>query len=253
MHKVAIITSLLFFSFVLKTMGSRTENETLFTLSTHNLITGKYAAALAGYQKLEHIGNQTAALYNNMGAAYYNTQQWGNAGLYFEKAILLSPLDTQLIYNRNKVLAKFDSRVATNNAGFDNENVNYFKTTSRINIIAIACMLLSITLNIILSSGNVKQAKLFLKRGCRVLVAVSLIFIIALWFSLNNHQSVRFAIIVKPWSAVHLGPDMLASVDTYWSQGYKVELINKYKDWCEIKNYENKQGWVRYNDITEIK
>ena len=60
---------------------------------------GDYETALAKYDSIVANGEESAALYYNMGNTYYKMRQFPMAILYYEKALKLSPGDEDLRVN----------------------------------------------------------------------------------------------------------------------------------------------------------
>src|SRR5882757_11531565 len=83
-------------------------NEWLFNDGTALLLKGSYDDAIIVFERLNAKGVKTPALYNNLGNAYYKTGHLGRAILCYEKGLLLSPFDEQLIHNRNFINAKLN-------------------------------------------------------------------------------------------------------------------------------------------------
>ena len=60
---------------------------------------GQYENALEVYHKVLSQGYESAALYYNLGNAYFKTNKLGYAVLYYEKGLKLSPGDEDILYN----------------------------------------------------------------------------------------------------------------------------------------------------------
>jgi len=252
LKQLAAVTILLFNALFLRAGKPDEENSRLFLSANNNLIKGNYGPALKDYQKIERNGYKAAGLYTNMGDLFFKTNRRGMALLYFEKGIRLSPLDTQLVYNRNKVLAKFDKSITANNSGFDSENALIFNLVEIFSKVAIAALLFSGLLVIVVSFSIKMSSGLIIVKICKILAFASLILITVIWLSFKGYQSKQQAVIVKPTAPVYLGPATFAKVDLYFSEGYMVEIINTYKDWYEIKDYHHRSGWVKSNDLIKI-
>ncbi len=246
-----ILMTLLFNSLLVRAGDLNYDNDSLFRSSTGYLISGNYELALAGYQKLEHNGIQTAGLYTDIGDVYFRTHKWGLAILYFEKGMQIAPLDIQLIHNRDTVLAKLDKTVRINNSSFDSAREYVFELISRLNRIAIALLIINALLLIIFSIWPAAESKLFNRRVIRVLLAVSILTIISLFAFIKIYQAQSYAIIINPKSAVNLGPSTLSKVVDTLQEGLKVEVLNKFDGWIEIKDFQGKVGWVYRDKLIE--
>src|SRR5690606_19075430 len=61
--------------------------------------TGKYAEAAAAYEHILKTKNHSAELYFNLGNAYYKQTKVAPAIYNFEKALLMSPGDDEILTN----------------------------------------------------------------------------------------------------------------------------------------------------------
>ncbi|HTE02135.1 MAG TPA: tetratricopeptide repeat protein [Mucilaginibacter sp.] len=250
MHKRIVTICVLLLSGLIAKGG---EVDHLFTVSNSNMNTSNYAAALAGYHKIEMSGSKTSGLYNNIGCVYYKAHDYGRAVLYFEKGLKLSPLDTQLVYNRNKVLKQLHKAIAANNLSFGSDESSFFSRVDRLNKISIIIIVVSGLLFLVLSFFSAKKPILIVTSICKILAAASAIILVIAGVLFKQHEAKRYAIITTPVSAIRLGPAKLATVDRYFNEGYKVEVINQYKHWYEVKDHADRSGWIYGNDLTEIR
>lgn len=238
MYKSIFVISLIFCSVDLTANANDSRPGLVFASCTDSLSNGGYLFALEGYKKLESAGIHSAGLYNNMGVAYFKMNQLGNSLFYFEKGLRLAPLDTQLIYNRNKVSAKLGPAIGNNNFAFHRKNDSFFSLLGLLNKIAA----------VFIFGGGL----FFLKIPSKVFFFLSLIFVLSLLIFYKVHKSIEYAIIITPKALVHLGPSENSIVDQIFLEGYEVEVNYSHGDWLEIKDYRGTSGWVRRSDLLVV-
>ena len=97
-------TSILFFPSL--AWSQSTEAITEFDQARLAYTNGDYLAALEGWEQIVDMGEVNAALYFNIGNAAYQLNRIGPAILYYEKALLLSPNDEDIMYNLGKAKSR---------------------------------------------------------------------------------------------------------------------------------------------------
>ena len=242
----------MFFVSALKAKDNDDSVDHLFELDNANLTNGKYSAALQGYQKLEQMGNHSAGLYTNMGDAYFRVHQFGKSVLYFEKGLLLAPMDINLIHNREKALLRLNDTVRVNNLSIALKKTNFYKLIDGLNITATIILILSGLAFIISTVMFISQYTLNIVKISRIIATVSFLAIILLSITLRIYQSKKYAIIILPKSTVNIGPSSHSKIMHNFNEGYEVELINSYGDWFEVKDFQGNTGWVSRDKLVEI-
>lgn len=79
---------------------------------------GDYLKAITTYEEILQDGYQSVALYNNLGNAYLQSQQFGMARLQYERALLLDPEDQMVLENRNHLLKELEDQIQTGDTFF---------------------------------------------------------------------------------------------------------------------------------------
>ena len=84
------------------------QEDALFDKATEAYNKGDYDVALGHYEEILEAGQHSAALYFNMGNAYYKKNEIAPSIYYYEKALLLDPNDQEiknnLVFARNMTL-----------------------------------------------------------------------------------------------------------------------------------------------------
>ena len=99
---------LLYIIVLLTTLIGNAQNEALFNRATDAYNNGDFQKAIEYYNEILDNGQHSAALYFNLGNAYYKLNQIAPSIYNYEKALILSPNDPEiknnLSYARNMTL-----------------------------------------------------------------------------------------------------------------------------------------------------
>jgi Bacterial SH3 domain len=252
MNKLLILTGLLLVFLTLGCGSNRAQNNSLFESSTTKMDAGKYADALTGYKQLESAGNKTPALYTNMGVLYFKTHQLGKSILSFEKGLLIAPLDTELVYNRDKVLTKLTSAVDSNNSSFDLSRDTFFRTLDILNIIVIIDIILCGLAFLFFLMKPSEQTKFYNTKTFRTVLAASVAVLILISVVVRVYESTKYVVVTTPDATIYLGPSTQSKMIINVNEGYKMEVTNKFGGWYEIKDFQGKTGWVSAEKLGEV-
>jgi hypothetical protein len=252
MNKLLIFSGLILFFLTAGCRGNRAQNSSLFELSTKQMDAGKYTDALTGYKQIESGGNKTPALYTNMGVLYFKTHQLGKSILCFEKGLLIAPLDTELVYNRDKVLTKLTSAVDSNNSSFDSSRESFFRTLDILNIIVIIDIVLCSLVFLFFLIKPSEQTKFYNTKTFRTVLAASVGVLILISIVVRIYESTKYVVVTTPDATIYLGPSTQSKVISNVNEGYKMEVTNKFDSWFEIKDFQGKTGWVSAEKLGEI-
>lgn len=252
MNKLLIFTGVTLVFLALGCGSKKAQNNSLFELSTKNMDAGKYADALTGYKQLESAGIKTPALYTNMGVLYFKTHQLGKSILSFEKGLLIAPLDTELVYNRDKVLTKLTSAVDANNSSFDSSRETFFRTLDILNIIVFIDIILCGLAFLFFLIKPSEQTKFYNAKTFRTVLAASVVILILISVVVRVYESTKYVIVTTPDATIYLGPSTQSKVISTVNEGYKLEVTNKFAGWFEIRDFQGKTGWVSAEKIGEI-
>ncbi len=89
-----------FFAVVAAALPLQAENVSLeFAEANQAYADGKYDQAIAGYERMNRSHGYDPAVLFNLGNAYFQTDQLGKAILSYERALLLSPEDPDVLAN----------------------------------------------------------------------------------------------------------------------------------------------------------
>jgi len=243
--------------FLLTFVSVHAENQHNEWLDSANqaYINGDYARAINQYEMILEQGYESAALYYNLGNAYYKQNIIDQAILNYERALLLKPHDEDIKYNlemanrltvdRIEKLPEFFLDVWIRNC------MNWFSSNhwAIISISAFVLALIFISIYLYTRKYGVKKFSFWLG------LIFILITILALIFAYQQKKKIIVkdtAIVMSPSVTVKSSPDVSGTDLFVIHEGTKVWLQDKVGDWKEIKLSDGSKGWLRAEDIEEI-
>lgn len=209
----------------------------------------QYAQAAQAYESLAEAGRANAAVYYNLGNAYYRLRQPGRAILNYERALALSPRDGDARFNLDFVNAQLNlPQPASALEQFAGWAASLFSLNE---LSAASTALWALTCALII---------LFLLRGRRVYAyagaAVFAAFILsASWFGIawSRGAGTPRAVVVAGPAEARNGPGADNSVAFTLPEGRKVLLMGGKDDWAAIGlAEEGLKGWVEKKYIERI-
>ena len=216
---------------------------------------GQYQAALEKYSQIANLGQESSALYFNMGNCYYKLQDVGRAILFYERALRLSPGDEDVQTNLSIAQLATPDKI---------ERQPDFVLTR---VVQAYCHLLpeTIQVGLVLGLYVAVMAGLILwvlTRGRRIgswAGRASLVLAVLLllagsslagrgWEERNRRDAVILASKVDVMSA----PGAQAVEVFSLHAGAKVTLDRSSGDWVEIILPDRKSGWVKREALEAI-
>lgn len=216
---------------------------------------GLYDSALVYYQEITDNGLESAALYYNMGNAYFKNNKLPDAILYFEKARKLAPNDEDILYNLGIANTMIVDKIEKVPELFYKQWWNYFynmfdaNTWSVISIICWIVLLIFIGMFILSNSRGMKKTAFYL--------GLLILFFTIATFGLASQKyyytkEQKEAIIFTPTITAKSSPTLNA-VDLFVvHEGTKISILDSVQDWIKIKIPDGSIGWLPSDSVKEI-
>lgn len=216
---------------------------------------GHYQQAIKDYEELLKQG-ASAELYYNLGNAYYRTENITRAVLNYERALLLSPGDTDIRFNLQMARSKTIDKITP-------ETEMFFLTWYRavVNFMSVDAWartaLCSLALAIILVLLYLFADRIWLRKlgfyGALVLV---LLFVLSNVFAYAQKQELvdrRGAIVIESAVTVKSTPAAQGTDLFILHEGTKVDITDAtMKEWKRIRVADGKEGWVETKQLEII-
>jgi tetratricopeptide (TPR) repeat protein len=219
-------------------------------------VEGRWDDAVAGYDMISSMGLESAALYCNLGDAYFKAGNMSKAILNYERALKIDPsyedarynleLTSGMIQDRIDPVPEFILKVWTKDVCWLMDSDGWAVT-----FLVLLAMTLAMALLFVLSpSAGGRRAGFFTG------IALLLLAVAALSFSVwqkNDYMKTDSAIVMRPVASVKSSPSSEASQDLFvLHEGTKVNVLDHVGTWSNIELADGRQGWIRTSDVEII-
>ncbi|WP_291865445.1 tetratricopeptide repeat protein [Maribacter sp.] len=245
------------FLFVLcvSTLGNA-QNISLFNNATTAYNDGDYNTAIENYLKIVENGEHSAALYFNLGNAYYKLNQIAPSIYYYEKALLLKPNDSEVLnnlgYAQNMTLDAFETLPETDFSKFYKSLIGMF-SFDQWSYIAIVFMFLFVLLYIAFKYFNYSTRKRIAFIGSFVSLFIAALTLIFAFLQYKEFNAKQPAIVFSEEIAITSDPNINSQEVFRLHSGTKVNVIEELKDWRKISLIDGQTGWVLAENIKLLK
>lgn len=214
-----------------------------------------FQTAIQIYEALLKQG-EAAEVYYNLGNSYYKINDIAHAILNYERALLLSPGNSDIRANLEIARAKTIDKIASIPDIFF---IGWFKTLiNSLSIdawsyLAIVCFVFFLLcLGLFFYSKSVRGKKIGFISGFILLIIVILCNVFALQQKKNLTNRFK-AIVIAPSVTVHSTPSESGTNLFILHEGHKVEIKdNTMHEWKEIRLEDGKVGWLPSSAIEVI-
>lgn len=217
--------------------------------------TEEYEQAASAYEKILQSGQESAALYFNLGNAYYKSGDINNAILNYERAKLLAPQDEDIEFNLNLakqfVVTEIEELPQPFFTRWQNRIMNRFTADSWSFISIGAFLLFLLLLGLFLFSRRTAYKKISFWLG------VLAIMVSLLSYSFAKRQKKKMtdrhqAIVFCPRVTVKSAPSETGTDLFLLYEGVKVEISDSLRTWKEIRLPDGNMGWLPDSCIVRI-
>ncbi len=216
---------------------------------------GDYNGAAATYDSIVNEGWESAPLYYNLGCSYFKAGKSGEAILNYYRAQRLSPGDEDVAYNlayaesfvKDKieavpefVLARWFSR-ARSMMGVDSWAV--------LSIVMLGLLLISLGFYLLAERRRIRKTGFVVGILSAVVMLLSIAFGVSARSALLNQEE---AIVLSTAAVVKASPERTGKDLFILHEGTKVEVLDTFGEWSEIRIADGNEGWIRSSSIEII-
>lgn len=247
--KQAVVAALLLLS-AATSAGATVDKQT----ADEAYMSGNYQLAISQYEQLA-ASAEGFELYYNLAGAYYRSHNLAKAMLWYERARLLRPSDSDVRFNLQFVNGRTIDRIPLRPEPI-------FQTWYRslaacfsadgwavVAVVAVSLSLVLFLVYLFVPSLMVRKIGFF---GSAGLMAVFVLSLIMGWQQSRLHSSPRRAIIISPDISVMKTPTATAQPAFTLHEATRVTITDSTKTWREIRIDDNREGWIEAKDIEEI-
>jgi tetratricopeptide (TPR) repeat protein len=215
-----------------------------------------YQAAIKSYQSVVNTGKQSAELYFNLGNCYYKIQKVAPAIYNYEKALLLSPNDTEIKTNLEfaRKMAIDDIKVIPK-VGFSkliqDFTAKYYYDTWAWIAVAFAFLFLLFFVGYYFSHSTVLKRVFFFGMFFWLLgIGLSTA---SGFYEKGRVDNERPAIVFAETASVKSEPKITATDAFVLHEGTKIYILESIANWKKVELTDETTGWIEENAIKEIK
>ena len=215
-----------------------------------------YQAAIKSYQSVGNKGKQSAELYFNLGNCYYKIQKVAPAIYNYEKALLLSPNDTEIKTNLEfaRKMAIDDIKVIPK-VGFSkliqDFTAKYYYDTWAWIAVAFAFLFLLFFVGYYFSNLTVLKRVFFFGMFFWLLgIGLSTT---SGFYEKGRVDNERPAIVFAETASVKSEPKISATDAFVLHEGTKVYILESIANWKKVELTDETTGWIEESAIKEIK
>jgi tetratricopeptide (TPR) repeat protein len=215
-----------------------------------------YQAAIKSYQSVVNTGKQSAELYFNLGNCYYKIHKVAPAIYNYEKALLLSPNDTEIITNLEfaRKMAIDDIKVIPK-VGFSkliqDFTAKYYYDTWGWIAVAFAFLFLLFFVGYYFSHSTVLKRVFFFGMFFWLLgIGLSTA---SGFYEKGRVDNERPAIVFAETASVKSEPKITATDAFVLHEGTKIYILESIANWKKVELTDETTGWIEENAIKEIK
>ncbi|AXG68716.1 tetratricopeptide repeat protein [Kordia sp. SMS9] len=231
------------------------ENTTAFEAANKAYNDGNFPEAITQYKAILKTGKHSAAIYYNLGNAYYKSNEIGSSIYYFEKALQLSPNDEDIINNlafaKNMTIDAIEPLPKTQLSKFVNRITNTF-TYNQWAWMAIIFGFLCV-ISFLLYQFSYETLK---KRIYFLISFIAFLFILGsvaiAYQQYGKAQADRPAIVFAKETAVKAEPNLRSDEVFVLHEGTKVQVLDTVDNWKKIQLIDGKIGWIIAEDVNEL-
>lgn len=232
------------------------QNDQLFEQATDAYNAGDYGKAVSFYNNILNNGKHSSALYYNLGNAYYKQNKIAESIYFYEKALLLSPNDQEIItnlsYAQNMTIDAIDTMPETGLARLY-KNVTGKLTFDQWAYLGVTFMILFVLLYILFYYSNYSTRKRFTFIGSLLALFFCIISVLFAYVQRADFDKDQPAIVFAEESTVKAEPNTISAEVFVIHAGTKVNVLDQLEDWKKIKLTDGKTGWLPQDDIKLLK
>ncbi len=242
-------TVFLFVALVVGVIGvsEAQKNNVLFDQGNKQYAAEQYQQAIDSWKLIEKTGNESAAMYYNLGNAYYKLNKVGPSIYYFEKALQLAPNDNDI---KNNLGFAQNARVDAIEALPKNfiaktyerlYSIATFEIWAKVAVALSMISVLAFLFYYFVSQSGKKRFFLLTSFAGFLLLFISL----AMAYSTYNNQNKKQpAIIFEERVDVKNEAKLGSSTNFVLHEGTKVNILESQDEWVRIIIANGKEGWL---------
>ena len=210
-----------------------------------------YKEAVKSYEKVIDSGYYSEDLFLNLGNAYFQESNFGQARWSYEMGLKLNPMNNDLKNNNsiNKLYIEGFIELPKNNLiDFINIFFQSFLLNQFLLINSLLILLSAITFFLMRITQMKLHIRLFYFSTIIMFISVLVTFTKNIWDKDNI-----FGIIIEDEVIVYSAPFSNQAIEkSVFFSGNKVKIHQKTDLWVEVSSFDGRKGWIRALDVRNL-
>lgn len=239
----------------LATFGESVDIQVLWERGNHLYSAGDWNGAVATYDSIVNEGLESADLYYNLAGANFKAGKKGKAILNYYRAQRLAPSDDDIAYN----LAYAESFVKDKIEAVPEfalsrwmGSVGRVMSSDKWGVCALVCLCVTL----VAAGFYLLSARRRVRKAGFVVALVMLVAtILSLSFGADARQALTSqdkAVVLSTAAVVKASPEKSGKDLFILHEGTKVEVLDAFGEWSEIRIADGNEGWIRTSAIEVI-
>ena len=244
-EKAGVLFLFMAFAWICAALGD--ETSTAFDQANRLYEQGKYPEAIAAYEKLAQQKKISAALYFNLGNAYFKQGQPGQAIVYYRLAQRLDPRDPDIRANLHF------ARESVGGKAPDTLRWQRWLSLLTLNELTLFTTALFWLWFSLLIAGQARRDWQNSLRSSQVLSGIILALTL-LWLGLvaHNRLGTSPAVVVAHEAVVRYGPFEEAQGFYTLRDGAELRVLDRKDIWLQVTDASKRIGWLQNKDVVVL-
>ncbi len=253
--KKIIISILLSLATLGAVASEEVDVQTLWERGNHLYSAGDWNGAVATYDSIVNAGWESADLYYNLAGANFKAGKKGKAILNYYRAQRLAPGDDDIAYNlayvQSFVKDKIDSvpEFALNRWMGGVKRVMSADAWGVCALVCLGVMLTSIGFYLLAQRRKIRKSGFVVSLVSLAMTIFSLVFGAEARSALVNDSE---AVVLSTAAVVKASPEKTGKDLFILHEGTKVDILDTFGEWSEIRIADGNEGWIRSTSIEII-
>lgn len=214
---------------------------------------GRYAEAIAGYEKAVKQSPVSADLWYNLGNAYFKSGSLGRSIVSYERALRLNPGDEDIQHNLAYARSKTTDRIkAVPKPAFVTWFSQLFSSAWFQQWLITGGALLWLGVISFILSQFIAERKVMLQSAGKIMLLISVCVTIVGFLHRRSLAVNASGVLISPNVYVKSAPDKRAQDLFILHEGVRFCLMDQVGDWIKIRLDDGKVGWMLKQHLEKI-
>ena len=214
-----------------------------------------YDKAIVNYEKVAASGQESAALFYNLGNSYYKAKNIPLAIVNYERAQILDPTDEDISFNLSLVKTQTVDKIKSIPMFFLTDWYNALTGVMSTNNWAYLSVLsfgLSLALLLMFFFSRSISLKKITFWSASLFLLISLVSMASSYNEKKINFDRKYAVITNPSVNIKASPDENSTSIFVLHSGTKLQLLDQIQDWYKVKIEDGNTGWIKLEDVEKV-